>query len=255
MTDREEQKSGRAEKPKIGRLCGALILCLAAVALSGLISSASADPTLDELLNLAPPTAEPAPAEPAQVPVDPEVARRLAGQEAADALEQAIAEMQTVSDRLGRDLDSGLVTQREQEEILAKLDRVIAAAKQMQQQGSPSSSGGSSGDSSQGQPQGQQSGSAGNAGQQAGQGNQGNQPSQGASEGSGQGNQAGDQGGGARDPQDGSPNAPLEEQRSEWGNLPPRLRDQLLEGTREKFSPVYRGLTEAYYKRLAEEGK
>ena len=44
----------------------------------------------------------------------------------------------------------------------------------------------------------------------------------------------------------------LEELRHEWGNLPPRLRDELNEGVSEQFSPVYRRQTEEYYRRLAE---
>ena len=38
-----------------------------------------------------------------------------------------------------------------------------------------------------------------------------------------------------------------------WGNLPPRLRDELLQGLEDRFSPLYRDLTELYYQRLAED--
>lgn len=38
----------------------------------------------------------------------------------------------------------------------------------------------------------------------------------------------------------------------EWGNLPPRLRDELAESLGETFNPVYRSVTEAYYRRIAE---
>ena len=46
---------------------------------------------------------------------------------------------------------------------------------------------------------------------------------------------------------------PLEELKQEWGQLPPRLREELSEGLGERFSPIYRLMTEAYYRRLAEE--
>ena len=38
----------------------------------------------------------------------------------------------------------------------------------------------------------------------------------------------------------------------EWGNLPPRLRDELAESLSEQFNPVYRAATEAFYRRIAE---
>jgi len=46
---------------------------------------------------------------------------------------------------------------------------------------------------------------------------------------------------------------PLREVRTEWGALPPRLRDELSNGLDEPFSPVYRRQTEAFYRRLAED--
>jgi hypothetical protein len=55
-------------------------------------------------------------------------------------------------------------------------------------------------------------------------------------------------------PQDADPNSILEETRSEWGNLPQRVRDMLLQGRKDSYSPLYKRLTEEYYKRLAEEG-
>jgi hypothetical protein len=47
----------------------------------------------------------------------------------------------------------------------------------------------------------------------------------------------------------------LSETDSEWGNLPPRTRDMVQQGVREKMSSVYRRWTEAYYRRIAEEAK
>ena len=54
--------------------------------------------------------------------------------------------------------------------------------------------------------------------------------------------------------QEGDINTVMDETRSEWGNLPQRVRDMLLQGRREKFSNLYDQLTAEYYKRLAEEG-
>jgi hypothetical protein len=244
----------------IGRHVFPAVRLAAALAFAWVCMSSAAvaqQPSLDDLLDLAPPAGDTTQPPDDEVSLDSDVARMLTDEKPADVLEQAIVEMDTVSQRLGRDLDAGLITQRQQEEILAKLDRVIAAAKEQQNSGG---GGGSSG-SSQGQAQGQQSGSAGNVGQGQG-GSQGQNQGQGEGEGEGQGQgqngegqQAGTQGGGGAGARSGDANQPIEEQRSEWGNLPPRLRDQLLEGTREKFSPVYRDLTEQYYKRLAEEGR
>ena len=48
---------------------------------------------------------------------------------------------------------------------------------------------------------------------------------------------------------------PLAETRDQWGDLPPRLREQLIQGMRERFSLIYRSLTEDYYRCLAEEAQ
>jgi cation transport regulator ChaB len=47
----------------------------------------------------------------------------------------------------------------------------------------------------------------------------------------------------------------LEEGRSEWGNLPPRIREILSQSRRDRVSALYQQATEAYYRRLAEERK
>jgi len=212
-------------------------------------------PSLDELLDLG---GEPAPAdtdgsqdtavetdEPATDPgaldVSEQTERLLSGEQASDVLEQALAEMTEVSQRLGRRFDPGLETQRMQESILDKLNQVIEAAKQQQMQSG--GGGGSGGEVSQRRSM---SGSQ-IAGQQSGQAQSGGQ--QGGAEGSSA------HAGGASPGQvrEAGEDRPLESLRSEWGGLPPRLRDELSEGLSERFSPVYRDLTEAYYRRLAEE--
>ncbi|MEX1017889.1 MAG: hypothetical protein WDZ31_14205 [Phycisphaeraceae bacterium] len=212
------------------------------------------EPTLDELLDLEPgeTDTETAPESPTAddgepgVDLDEDVREMLRGDAATDAFEQAVGQMDSVARRLGGDLDPGLVTQREQESILAKLEQVIEAAKQQQ-----SSSQGGQGGEGQQQAREQDTG-----GQDLAQ--QGSQGQQGEGEGS-QGSQS--QGGGEHSGQaspgsvvDGEQHeGPLEELRREWGQLPPRLRDELSEGLQERFSPAYRSLTEAYYRRLAEE--
>ncbi len=226
---------------------------------------APAEPTLDELLDLTPPEA------PTQTPPDPDpdaasegeaaatdpadtsdtpdaLAQRLAElrekaaqdyKEAANALEEAVQQMDEVSQRLAKSHDASVQTQRVQEQIIQKLDQMIEAAKQQQQQQQQSSSAS--------QPQRPQD--SGTSQMQS----QSQSPSPGQS-GPPQGNEA-HQGGyspgsvGAV----GDTQKPIEELKQEWGQLPPRLRDELTEGIGERFSPVYRLMTEAYYRRLAEE--
>lgn len=218
-------------------------------------------PTLDELLDLSPPKpaeeAAPSPEGPAKPQAAPQldaaVEQLLDQKSANDAFEQAVREMDDVSLRLGRDFDPGLDTQRAQESILRKLDQVIATARQQQQQSSSSSSS-SSNSGSQSSPQQQDTGGSQVAQQNPGDANspsgqaqgENQQASQSANSDPNRVNQSGS-------PEGQAPDRPLEELRSEWGNLPPRLRDELTEGLSEQFNPVYRDLTEAYYRRLAEE--
>ena len=242
------------------KVCVALALGLGTTAVRG-----QGQPTLDELLDLAP--ADP-PAESSDDSGDtPEagsqtsggggaasragviegVQERLSGEELGDAFEQAVSDMGKAAGRLDGDHDPGLDTQRLQESILARLDQLIEAAQQQQQQsGGGSSSGGSP------QP-GNSDSSAQNAGQQPG--GEGQQP--GRSPGQAQAESRGGENPGAFSPGSVGAAEPgrgaLDELRTEWGALPPRLRDELSNGLDEPYSPVYREMTEAYYRRLAEE--
>jgi hypothetical protein len=214
--------------------------------LLGLVLTAAAfaqsPPTVDDLLNLTPPPATqpsekgapPTTTDDEGVPIDPELLRKLSGEEPADVFEKAIAEMGQASDRLGKQQDAGLETQRIQEGVLAKLDQVIEAVEAQQQQSS----------SQQQQQQQQQNGSQQNAQQQQ-------QQSQGQAQQASQSNQ----GGNAPMGDNSAANPNIEERRVEWGNLPPRLRDELLQGLQEKSSAIYRELTDRYYRGLAERGK
>jgi hypothetical protein len=44
----------------------------------------------------------------------------------------------------------------------------------------------------------------------------------------------------------------MEEGRSEWGRLPQRVREILMQSRRDRVSALYQQATEAYYRRLAE---
>jgi len=203
-----------------------------------------AEPTLDELLDLEPaPTPESQPEEGTSLLPDDSLAESisdaLTAEDASDAFKRAVDEMDTVARRLGREFDAGADTQRMQESILRKLDQAIESAKQN------NSGGGSSG--GQGEQQ-QQDPGAGQLAQQSGQ----RPGASGQPTGSGSQASSGDAGTGSPiDPE--AQDAPLDELRREWGVLPPRVREELSDGLRERFSPLYRSMTEAYYKALAEQ--
>ncbi|MFA9476858.1 hypothetical protein ACERK3_00995 [Phycisphaerales bacterium AB-hyl4] len=233
-----------------------VVVMLAMVLPTGAVAD---EPTLDELLEIEPGQPAEREAEPERdaereaverpgVDLEDDIRRMLRGEEVADAFEQAVRQMDGVARRLGSDLDPGLVTQREQESILAKLDQVIEAARQ--QQMSPQGGDGDGDGDDQQQARDQDAGAedlaqqardaqAGEAEGQAGQAEGSTAAGDDASPGS---VVEAEQGEGA-----------LEELRREWGQLPPRLRDEISEGLQERFSPAYRSMTEAYYRRLAEE--
>lgn len=199
-------------------------------------------PSLDDLLDLEPETGD----------ADADVAesdRRaldaaLAEQEPSQAFRAAIEDMLVSTELLGRRQSTGLGTQRLQQRIVDRLQTLIdAAARQQQQQQQSSSS------SSQQQQQQQDPGKRSEQEQQQ----------------DGQGQQQEQQGGERQDGTDGQSAQPpsprsadlqgtLEGSGVEWGNLPPRMRDLVTQGLRDRVSEVYRSLTEAYYKRMAEEG-
>ena len=188
-------------------------------------------PTLDELLGIE--GEEESDAEDiAEKEAQAELERKLEEKAVGDAFQAALALMLVSADQLGREFDTGLGTQRIQEEILANLDNLLASAKKQKGQGSGSSSQSS-----------QPSASKPNPGKQ---GQSGSKP--------GEQNRQGDAQEGDPPPMEqGSVNPVLDEERTEWGNLPQRVREMLLQGRREKFSSLYERLTREYYRRLAEE--
>lgn len=182
-----------------------------------------AEPTLDELLGL--PGEKPPGAEPSKSDLE----RKLTATEVADQFKQAVQLMGQTAERLASSKDTGLHTQRVQEDIIRKLDQVIKAAedasKQQKQQRSKS----------QKQQQQQQQ-------QQPGQQRQEQSttdPDQDSPEGP-----AG---------REAAPNPGVAARGAAWGSLPERLREALVQGNTDKYSSIWQKWTEAYYRRLAED--
>jgi hypothetical protein len=162
---------------------------------------------------------------------DDELQRRLADearQGSADALADAVQKMGVSADLLERRLDSGLGTQRVQEEVLAKLAHLINQARQQSSSSSSSQSSRRSEPSPQDPGRQQQQQLADDC---AGEGQEGEPPAM----------------------QQAEVSISLEETRAEWGNLPARVREMLLQGRQERFSSLYEHLTREYYRRLAED--
>lgn len=196
------------------------------------------EPTLDELLGLAPARKEPSsvetPAEPKGPPPDQgtlELDRALTEEQAAALLDQTARLMDDVAKRLGDAKDPGLQTQRLQDDVVKKLDRIIASAQQNQQQSRQRK-----------QQQQQQQQQDQNVPQQQQQQKQASKSTPST--------------------QAGTPNvAPQKYQgrsvraggAASWGSLPARVRDALQEGLSDTFSSKYRATTEEYYRRLAED--
>ncbi len=207
------------------------------------------EPTLDELLGIKPakdaraaakPAAQPD-AKPAEAPADPSRAaldRDLSDAEADEAFAQAVALMGQTATRLtgtAGPRDAGIETQRLQQDILRKLDALIdAAEKNAQQQQSKSRQ-----KSQQQQQQDQQQ--------------QGQQSSQAQAQQQQQGQRQGTQAGDGVPGQAAQPGTGLTGAAANWGNLPQHVRDALTEGKSDRFSSMYRAMTEEYYKRLAED--
>ncbi|MSR29482.1 MAG: hypothetical protein EXS03_07920 [Phycisphaerales bacterium] len=191
-----------------------------------------------------------------------ELTRSLSASEAQNAFIAAITSMQR-SATLLRDRDSGTAVQRIQEDVITRLDALIDAAQQQQrqQQASASADSKSSG-SSQGEPKdGGKSGSdkAGSSEEQRRrEANNRAQAERLKGEKPGDEQQAGNNPDrpGEAPPTDASVEGGIiEETEEEWGKLPPRMREILRQGVREKMSSVYRRWTEAYYRRIAQESK
>lgn len=188
-------------------------------------------PDLDDLLGL--PKTKPATPETPKAadPARTELERELAGQRIDDQFKEAIVLMGDTASRLETGRDAGVQTQRLQEEVIKRLDMLIAAAKQQQQQQQQSSS--------QQQQQQQQQ-------QQAQQRQEAGAVAQSSAD---EPDEQGRRPGGKTEPL----REMLDAASAAWGALPPRVREALLQGGDEQFSSMYEAMTEQYYRRLAEQ--
>ena len=195
------------------------------------------EPSLDELLGLPKKPASPEqPADGAKPPVTDldkqHLDEKLTAQQAAEALTQAVRQMGETAERIEKISDTGLTTQRLQEDIIRKLDLVI---KNSQNQ---NSSGKSSSPSQQDKDPGEQ------------QQNQQNQKGQKPATEAGKTENKGEVVPPAMQPA--QPRANLDAARAAWGALPERLRDIFTQGLDEYYSTFYESLTPTYYRKTAE---
>lgn len=201
-------------------------------------------PSLDEALGLA----KPGEAGAAGVPTRDQTAleEQLSPEQLQDQIAQAVKLMGDAATRVTDAKDVGVETQRMQEEILQKLDKIIEDAKRQQQQQQQKQQQQQSQDQQQ-QQQDQQGNPKDAQGKQ-------NEPKQQTGADQQAGNASGDKRGLTNTNPDGTLK-PVLSGSATWGNLPPKAREQLMQGYGDTFSSMYRRMTEAYYKRLAEERK
>lgn len=182
------------------------------------------EPTLDELLGLTEPGVS-------ERPDTSDLDRELEGGVAGTFM-RAVDLMDRAARRLNEGQGTGLATQRVQQEAIAALDQLIEAARRQQQQ-----------QQSQQNQQQQQQQQQQQAPQQQQQEEGQQQQQQDTTDPQGVQGQA-QQGGSAGEQPAGG---------ATWGALPPRVREALRQGSSDPYSAVYRAMTEAYYRRLAEE--
>jgi hypothetical protein len=197
------------------------------------------DDSLDELLGLEEDESGRSARDAAERDAQEELETALSQQKAIDdAFREALEKMSLSADLLGEEFDPGLGTQRVQEEILEKLDLLIQSARNQQGQQSSSSSSSSQQQSQQQQVRRQQQ----------------NQQQQGQNSAQRTPNPADSSLTDAPTEQmDAEINLILAEADVEWGALPARTRDQLMQAMRDKPSMLYRKLTHEYFKRISDE--
>lgn len=205
--------------------------------------------TLDDLLGITP--VAPAPEAPAaEGDADRDrLDKTLREEEVDDTFTQAVEAMRRSMERLGVRGDAGVETQRVQEEAVKRLDALIdAARKQRQRQQQQQSSRSRPRDRQSEEEQAQRDEASGSQQQP------GARP-----EGDGRREQArrapGSRQGEVEPPElaEGALDEVMQEGRIEWGNLPPRIREIVQQGRRDRVSSLYLRLTEEYYRRMAEE--
>ncbi|HEX2839604.1 MAG TPA: hypothetical protein VHN77_15915 [Phycisphaerales bacterium] len=215
------------------------------------VPTPAAQPTLDDLLGITkpkpaepttPPATPPATEGNAQPgpwqPVDPtraDLERKLNDPNVAEDFVQAVTLMKETSDRLTRASDVGLETQRLQQEVLLRLDKLIDEAKNQSKSKKSKSKSSSKQEQDQQQNQEQEQSS------QQSKPQQGNQQAAGSAQ------------GGNVPRQNAQLKAAPAGASASWGDLPPHVRDALMQGFSDSFSPTYEQMTQEYYKRLAEQ--
>lgn len=194
-------------------------------------------PSLDELLDLpeSKPTEggdEPAPSTEETAPAKSDLDRKLSAEETQEKFIEAVRQMGETADRISKVRDTGLTTQRLQQDILRKLDILIQQSERESQSSSSSSKGKNDKQQNQ-QP---------NSDSQQDQKKDGQSPEPQSNPANGLPNPAFKEG--QRDQ--------LNAVRAAWGGLPARIRDTFLEGMDEYYSRMYESMTESYYKKAAE---
>ncbi len=147
-----------------------------------------------------------------------------------DVMKRVVSLMDESHERLWSDFDVGAETQRVQAQILSDMDEAVERALTQSSNGSEYVVDGD--ERRMPKPKPQQPRDKGNdAGPQSAEGS----------------------GGGARSEQtDRSRSGPFEETRRGWGHLPPRDREEIVQGLREQVLEEFRPLIEEYYRSLAE---
>lgn len=165
----------------------------------------------------------------------------LSEEKPADAFKSAVKDMKESANLLQDGMSTGLGTQRLQIRIVDRLQILIDSARRQQQQQQQQQSSSSSSSQSQQNPGKRQDGEQSNQESES----QSQQRNQSSSDASASANPPG--------PESAILDGEIEETGMEWGNLPPRVRERITQGMRDRVSELYRSLTEAYYKRMAEE--
>ncbi|MBX3377058.1 MAG: hypothetical protein KF678_08650 [Phycisphaeraceae bacterium] len=192
----------------------------------------ASQPSLDDLLGV-PKDPAAKPTKPVEDPTRTELERQLSMKAAEEQFKQAVVLMDEAATRIKDGRDTGLATQRMQEDIIRKLDMVITSAERQQQQRQQQ----------QRQRQRQQQQDPGQQNQQNQQNAQAQQP----------GAEPADDTREPPGPQAADLRPGAAARGAMWGNLPERVRQALSQGDADKYSSMYRKWTEAYYRKLAEE--
>lgn len=164
-----------------------------------------------------------------------------------DLVDRAVGGMRSAAERLEDARDPGIGTQRIQEDVVRTLARLLEEAERQSQSKSKSKSSSSrqsgsrrSGSEDPSEQNGQQS-----SRRDARSTPVAGQPQPGDSDGESTLDRPNDQ--------PAADGVELEESRIEWGQLPERVRELVLQGRRDRVSSIYERLTREYYRRLAEE--